>query len=193
MRYLTYLLPLIFFITTACGGGSSDQQQQQQAGDTTTEAQSKANDQAGDVRTIEIIGTDQMKFTVESNEDGISTGSKAGDYLLLESISAEPGEEIRIVLTSESDLPATAMAHNFVLLTLSADVDAFVNAASQAKDNDYIPADMSDQIIAHTELAGGGETVEVTFTAPDETGEYEYVCTFPGHYAAGMRGTLNVE
>lgn len=193
MRYLTYLLPLIFFITTACGGGSSDQQQQQQAGDTTTEAQSNANDQAGDVRTIEIIGTDQMKFTVESNEDGISTGSKAGDYLLLESISAEPGEEIRIVLTSESDLPATAMAHNFVLLTLSADVDAFVNAASQAKDNDYIPADMSDQIIAHTELAGGGETVEVTFTAPDETGEYEYVCTFPGHYAAGMRGTLNVE
>ncbi|SHF79357.1 azurin [Fodinibius roseus] len=190
MRYLTYLLPLMFFITTACGGGSGDQQQQ--ADETTTEAQSSAADQSG-VRTIEIIGIDQMKFAVESDEDGISTGGETGDYLLLESISAEPGEEIRVVLTTESDLPATAMAHNFVLLTLSADVDAFVNAASQAKDNDYIPADMSDQIIAHTELAGGGETVEVTFTAPEETGEYEYVCSFPGHYAAGMRGTLNVE
>lgn len=192
MRYLTYLLPLMFFITTACGGGSSDQQQQQQTGDTTAEAQNKATDEAGGVRTIEITGIDQMKFTVESSEEGISTGNKVGDYLLLESISAEPGEEIRVVLTSESDLPATAMAHNFVLLTLSADVEAFVNAASQAKDNDYIPADMSDQIIAHTELAGGGETVEVTFTAPEKVGKYEYVCTFPGHYAAGMRGTLIV-
>ncbi len=192
MRYLTYLLPLMFFITTACGGGSGDQQQQQ-ADETTTEAQSSTADQSDDVRTIEMIGTDQMKFTVESDEDGISTGGESGDYLLLESISAEPGEEIRIVLTTESDLPATAMAHNFVLLTLSADVDAFVNASAQAKDNDYIPADMSDQIIAETELAGGGETVEVTFTAPEETGEYEYVCSFPGHFAAGMRGTLNVE
>lgn len=188
-----YLLPLMFFVTS-CGGGSGDQQQQQQTGETATEeTQSSATGQSGDVRTIEIIGTDQMKFAVESEQDGITTGGEAGDYLLLESISAEAGEEIRIVLTTESQLPATAMSHNFVLLTLSADVESFVKAASQAKDNDYIPSDMSDQIVAETELAGGGETVEVTFTAPEEPGEYEYVCTFPAHYAAGMRGTLNVQ
>lgn len=193
MRYLTYLLPLMFFITTACGGGSNNQQQEQQADEPATEAPSSAADQSSDARTIEVIGIDQMKFVVESEGEGISTGSESGDYLLLESIDAEPGEEIRIVLTTESDLPATAMAHNFVLLTLQADVDAFVNAASQAKDNDYIPNEMSDQILAQTELAGGGETVEVTFTAPEESGEYEYICSFPGHYAAGMRGTLNVQ
>ncbi|HLR31083.1 MAG TPA: plastocyanin/azurin family copper-binding protein [Fodinibius sp.] len=191
MRYLMYLLPLMFFVTS-CGGGSGDQQQQ--TGETATEeTQSSATGQSGDVRTIEIIGTDQMRFAVETEQDGITTGEQAGDYLLLESISAEPGEEIRIVLTTESQLPATAMAHNFVLMTLSADVEAFVKAASQAKDNDYIPSDMSDQTIAKTELAGGGETVEVTFTAPEESGEYEYICTFPAHYAAGMRGTLNVQ
>lgn len=193
MRYLTYLLPLMFFITTACGGGSNNQQQEQQADEPATEAPSSAADQSSDARTIEVIGIDQMKFVVESEGEGISTGGESGDYLLLESIDAEPGEEIRIVLTTESDLPATAMAHNFVLLTLQADVDAFVNAASQAKDNDYIPNEMSDQILAQTELAGGGETVEVTFTAPEESGEYEYICSFPGHYAAGMRGTLNVQ
>ncbi|SMO47851.1 plastocyanin/azurin family copper-binding protein [Fodinibius sediminis] len=190
MRYLIYLLPLMFFIT-ACGGGSSEQEQQAES--TATEAQSSA-DQSSDVRTIEITGVDQMKFVVEGEAEGITIGDPvAGGMPLLETITASPGEEIRIVLTTESDLPASAMAHNFVLMTMEADVQAFVNAASKARDNEYIPSDMSDQIIAHTDLAAGGETVEVTFTAPEETGEYEFICSFPGHYAAGMKGILKVE
>jgi azurin len=36
-----------------------------------------------------------------------------------------------------------------------------------------------------------GEKVEVVFTAPEETGEYGYVCTFPGHWAT-MTGTMRV-
>ena len=90
-----------------------------------------------------------------------------GDYVLLESITAAPGEELRIRLYTESELPASAMAHNFVLLTMNADAAAFANAASKARDNDYIPTDLEDQIIAHTDLAAGGETVEITFTAPE--------------------------
>jgi azurin len=52
---------------------------------------------------------------------------------------------------------------------------------------------MSDQIIAHTGLVAGGESDTVTFTAPEEPGDYEYICTFPGHFAAGMKGTLTVK
>jgi azurin len=52
---------------------------------------------------------------------------------------------------------------------------------------------MSEQIIAHTEMAAQGETVEVTFTVPEETGEYPYLCSFPAHYSAGMKGMLNVQ
>lgn len=37
-----------------------------------------------------------------------------------------------------------------------------------------------------------GETVSVTFTAPEERGEYGYVCTFPGHRAP-MQGTMHAE
>jgi azurin len=180
---------MLLFVT-ACGGGSDNQQQ----ADTQTEdPQATAQQADDDVRTIEMVGIDRMKFVVEGDEDGISTGDAMGDYVLLESITAEPGEEIRIRLTTESDLPASAMAHNFVLLVMDADATAFANAAARAKDNEYIPADMEDQIIAHTDMAAGGETVEVTFTAPEETGDYEYICSFPGHYAGGMAGTLTVE
>ena len=85
------------------------------------------------------------------------------------------------------------MAHNWILLAADADAQAVDEAAAQAKDNDYVPKDMSDQILAHTGLVAGGETDEVTFTAPEEPGDYEYICTFPGHLAAGMKGTLTVE
>lgn len=186
MKYLTLLLlPLMLFVT-ACGGGSSDQKADQ----------SSATEEAtAEVRTINIIGVDQMKYTVDDkSQEGIVTGATVTDSLvLLEAITASPGEKIRIRLTTKSKLPAMAMSHNFVLLKQDTDVDAFDQAASRAKENDYIPSDFMDQIIAHTALAGGGETVEVTFTVPEKTGDYPYLCSFPGHYAAGMKGTLKVQ
>lgn len=191
MRYLTYIFPLLLLLFTACGGGSENQNQAQSAADTQA-----TTSQSSDVRTINIIGVDQMKYVVEDeSQQGITTGAKVGKdgMLELETISAEPGEKIRIRLTTQSQLPASAMAHNFILLMLSANVDAFAQAATQARDNDYIPSDMTDQIITHTGLAAGGETVEVTFTVPEKTGDYPFICSFPGHYAAGMEGTLNVE
>lgn len=185
-RFAPYLLSLMLLFVAACGGGS-DQQAEEQTADT------QATEQADDVRTIEMVGIDQMKFVVDGDEEGITTGEKMGDYVLLNTITAAPGEEIRVSLYTESDLPASAMAHNFVLLTMNADAAAFANAAAKAKDNDYIPSDLEDQIIVHTDLAAGGETVEITFNAPEETGEYEYICSFPGHYSGGMKGILNVE
>lgn len=128
----------------------------------------------GGARTIEITGSDQMKYDMSE-------------------ITAAPGEEIHIVLTTVSNLPKIAMAHNFILLVADSDAQAFATAAATERTNDYIPPQMEDQIIAHTGLAGGGETVEVTFTVPDTPGSYAFICSFPGHFAAGMRGTLIVE
>lgn len=130
--------------------------------------------EAQDTRTIEMEGTDNLEFSVKE-------------------IKAKPGQEITIKLTTVSDLPKQAMAHNVVLLKAEADASAIANASARASENKYIAPDMTDQIIAYTGLAGGGETVEVTFKVPDKPGEYEYICTFPGHYAGGMKGTLIVK
>jgi azurin len=188
---LTFSL-LIFFV--ACGGGESSetdtaesqQSQEQEAQETSTMTE--------DIRTIDIIGIDEMKFAVESEMEGITVGSSTGggNLLLLETIEVQPGEEIRIRLTTRSDLPPSAMSHNWVLMILGADSEAYVSQASTASDQDYTPDELSDQVLFHTEMVGGGETTEVTFTAPSEPGDYEYLCSFPGHYAAGMKGVLKV-
>jgi azurin len=125
-------------------------------------------------RTIAITGDDSMKFSVTT-------------------IQAKPGETIQIKLSTKSTLPAAAMSHNFVLLKTATNVDAFVTAAVMARATDYIPAKLQGSIIASTALAGPGEMVTVTFKAPAVPGIYPYLCTFPGHYAAGMKGTLVVK
>ncbi|MEX0609317.1 MAG: plastocyanin/azurin family copper-binding protein [Balneolaceae bacterium] len=129
--------------------------------------------QSVDIKTFNIIGTDNMKF----------------DMVKIEAIA---GEEIRIVYTSKSNFPKTAMAHNVVVMTKDTDVQAFANASARARDNEYIAPGFEDSIVAATALAGGGETVEVTFVVPSEPGDYVYICSFPGHYGAGMKGVITV-
>jgi azurin len=135
-------------------------------------ADAKADASKG-ARTIDLVGTDDMKLSVTT-------------------ITAKPGEQVRVRLTAKGAMPKIAMAHNFVLLSKSADPVKFVNAAAMARATDFVPADQKDAVIAHTALAGAGETVEVTFKAP-AAGTYTFICSFPGHFQAGMRGTLTVK
>jgi azurin len=60
----------------------------------------------------------------------------------------------------------------------------------QAKDTDYIPVGASE-VLAHTKLIGGGESVTIEFVAPAK-GVYEFICTFPGH-SGMMKGNFYVQ
>ena len=41
-------------------------------------------------------------------------------------------------------------------------------------------------------LVNGGESGSASFAAPP-AGTYTFLCTFPGHFVAGMKGTLTVK
>jgi azurin len=126
------------------------------------------------VRTVEIVGTEDMKYSVTN-------------------IAAKPGEQLLVRLVSKGAMPKIAMAHNFVLLKKGVAQTDFINASVNARATDYIPADKKADVIAFTGLAGAGETVEVTFKVPTAPGDYPYLCTFPGHAQAGMQGKLTVK
>jgi azurin len=126
------------------------------------------------VRTIDIVGTDDMKYS-------------------LNSITAAPGEEIRIRLTSKGVIPKVAMAHNVVVVALDTDIELMLKEGGPYRENDFIPPSMMTQVIAKTSFAGPGERVQVRFTVPTTPGDYPFLCTFAGHYQAGMKGTLFVK
>ncbi|MEX1062519.1 MAG: plastocyanin/azurin family copper-binding protein [Balneolaceae bacterium] len=171
------LLAALFITGTACNG---------------EEAPVEESD-ADDVRTIEITGVDQMNFVVAEETEGIVTGQQIGEEYELEQILAQPGEEISIRLESRSELPASAMSHNFILLEMDTDVDRFANESMTAPDNDYISPDMEDQVIVATDMLAGGESDTIQFAVPTEPGTYTFICSFPGHYAGGMVGEIVVE
>ncbi|HEY0944329.1 MAG TPA: plastocyanin/azurin family copper-binding protein, partial [Opitutaceae bacterium] len=61
------------------------------------------------------------------------------------------------------------------------------------KATDYVPASLSDQVIAHTKLLGPKQSEELVIKVPAEAGDYTYLCSFPAHFIAGMKGVLVVK
>ena len=120
---------------------------------------------------VTLIGNDQMQFDKKI-------------------IRVKAGQEVKLLLKHSGKMAVNIMGHNFVLLKSGTDISGFGSKASAAKDTDYIPEGGKD-VIAHTKMIGGGETASVTFEAPAK-GEYDFICSFPGHYGL-MQGKFIVE
>lgn len=111
----------------------------------------------------------------------------------LAAIAAKPGEQLTVVLKDIGRMPKAAMAHNFVLLKKGGNPKDFADRCASARDTDFIAPSVKDQVLASTRLVGPGETAEATFAAPRQPGDYVFLCSFPGHYALGMKGVLSVK
>lgn len=108
-------------------------------------------------------------------------------------IIAKPGEKLKVRLVSMAKTPKIVMAHNFVLLKAGTDVKKFTDAAANARSTDFIPPAFKASIIAVAGMVGPGESMEASFVAPTKPGKYIFLCSFGGHYAAGMWGELIVK
>ena len=124
------------------------------------------------VAIIEITGNDQMQFN-------------------LKTIEVKAGQKVRLTLKHVGQMAKQVMGHNVVILKPEVDLAEFAGKAAKAADNDYIPADETGNIIAHTAVIGGGETTTIEFTAPP-AGTYKFICSFPGHFIT-MQGDFIVK
>jgi uncharacterized cupredoxin-like copper-binding protein len=84
------------------------------------------------------------------------------------------GEEITLTVKNEG-----AVVHNFVIMKSGTDV------------GDNFGEEDEVNVYWKIEVGPNGEE-DTTFTAPDEAGEYQLVCSTPGHYMAGMVGKIIV-
>jgi uncharacterized cupredoxin-like copper-binding protein len=90
------------------------------------------------------------------------------------SFTVPAGEEITIHLVNNG-----AVIHDFIIMNLGVSVGEAFN--EEDKPNIYWMA----------ELSPSSEST-LTFTAPEEPGDYQVVCGIAGHYTAGMIGKLTV-
>jgi azurin len=123
---------------------------------------------------ITITGNDAMQFDVKSFEANVQ-------------------QSLRLTFKNIGSMPKIAMGHNLVILKKDISAITFGQKvlASGGSATNPLPKSLLGDVIASTKLLGPGESEVVIFKAPNETGEYEYVCTFPGHFAM-MRGKMIV-
>lgn len=132
---------------------------------------------------------DEGKKEVEADENVIALASTDLMSYDKNELRVKAGKKVTLTLRHTGKMEKIVMGHNFVLLKKGTDIAEFATAAMSARETEYIPE--SEAIIAHTKLIGGGESVTITFDAP-EVGTYDFICSFPGHYAI-MKGKFIVE
>lgn len=122
-----------------------------------------------------------------SDTTTITMNTIAGLQYDLVRFAVKPGTNVKIVLKNEDD-----MSHNFVI-TKPGKREQVVNAAMKLEEKgpsmDYIPD--SPDVLWSLPVLSPGEKKNLTFKAPDASGVYPYVCTFPGH-GFSMYGAMYV-
>jgi azurin len=104
-------------------------------------------------------------------------------------LTAPAGSTIKLKLSNMTN-PDDEIGHNWVLVMPGKEESVLASGIAAGDDGDWL--DKSDPgIIAATKLIEGGEKDTVIFKAPPP-GSYTFLCTFPKHYAGGMKGTLTI-
>lgn len=104
-------------------------------------------------------------------------------------IVVEAGKPVEIILMNED-----AMPHNLAVVSPGAleEIGQIAERMPSEPDSQgrfYIPD--SPKVLFATRLVDAGQSAKLSFNAPDQPGDYQYVCTFPGHWRR-MVGTLAV-
>ncbi len=107
-------------------------------------------------------------------------------------IEAQRGQIIHLQFRNVGSMPKAVMGHNWILLRAGSNAAGYAAAAIGAKSDDYQPKSLAGEVLASTPLIGPRQSADVTFAAPSEAGSYPFLCTFPGHFQAGMQGVLIV-
>ena len=110
------------------------------------------------------------------------------DYDLKE-FTVEAGKPVRLVFTNPDDKP-----HNLVIgepgsLKAIGRKATLLGTTTKAKSRHYVPK--MREVLHWIPVVDPHSSAELVFTAPEEPGEYVYVCTYPGHWTT-MNGIMKV-
>jgi azurin len=144
---------------------------------------------------LSLTGCNSSTETAKSTLPPLEVVINANDKMKYDitTIEAKAGQEVKLTLKNVGTMPKQSMGHNWALLQLNTDAAKFVEAGFASASTDYVAPELASKVIAKTKILGPGESETITFTAPAIPSRYDFLCTFPGHFAAGMKGVLVVQ
>ncbi len=157
-------------------------------------------------RTIQGVVEDQINSPRKSSSmpADLVTGDDARDVAAyIASVAGEPGEDRGLLATIGVKQNTKPIAAENGVLQMPADETGGLAFASSRATAEAGPLELvmpNPSPIQHNIAIKGGPTGPVVGTGGEsrvnndfQPGEYEYVCTVPGHEAGGMKGVLTVE
>jgi uncharacterized cupredoxin-like copper-binding protein len=92
-------------------------------------------------------------------------------------LTVPAGQQINVTVSNSG-----AVAHDLMIMKLGKDLTS----------HDHVGADAHANAYWEQEQVPPGQSLQSTFTAPAEPGQYQIICGIAGHLEAGMVGTLVV-
>jgi azurin len=131
--------------------------------------------------------TEQPADWTKGPDQTINIGTKPGLKFDTDKVEVKAGSRVKLVFNNNDD-----MLHNCVITRPGA-ANTVGNAALRLNLNgpkmNYVPA--STDVLYHTNILQPESAETIYFVAPAEPGDYQFVCTFPGHSSL-MQGVLKV-
>lgn len=114
------------------------------------------------------------------------SGKMAYDKLL---INIKAGSLVSLVFKNPDEMP-----HNVVIVKPGSTeiVGKAADAMASSKDayaKNFVPA--IPEVLYSTPLIAAGKSFKLDFKAPNKSGEYPFICTFPGHWRI-MKGVIKI-
>lgn len=98
-------------------------------------------------------------------------------------LSVSAGQEVTITFINSG-----SVEHTFNIAKKGAELEHVL----EEDDAEHREEEMHEIVFAEMHEVAPGSSTSLTFTAPLEEGDYAIFCSIPGHYDAGLSGTLRV-
>ncbi len=150
------------------------------------------------LETTQVVLNTQSKLEVKETKSGVMANTADGTYVKIGTLvekmrydvaefEVKAGNKVHVTFANPDFMP-----HNIVFVKPNAANEIAIAAmqlGAKGFEKGFVPD--NDKILAASPLVDHGKEAKIEFTAPREPGNYEYVCTFPGHHIL-MRGIMKV-
>ncbi|MEM9281528.1 MAG: plastocyanin/azurin family copper-binding protein [Verrucomicrobiota bacterium] len=135
--------------------------------------------------------TAHSSFSEDETFEITITADKLQFLYDIKEFTVKAGQKVKLTLVNPE---GSIQPHNLLIVNPGKMHEVGAATLQLMSNPDFLkdPVPDSEDVLFKTKLLQAGQEEVLEFTAPEEPGDYQYLCTYPGHYAV-MNGVMKVE